>query len=40
MYDGASALAEAAFMACGETKRDKVIVAKTVHPEYREVTRT
>jgi glycine dehydrogenase subunit 1 len=40
MYDGASALAEAAFMACGATKRDKVLVAKTVHPEYREVTRT
>ncbi len=40
MYDGASALAEAAFMACGVTKRDKVLVAKTVHPEYREVTRT
>jgi glycine dehydrogenase subunit 1 len=40
MYDGASALAEAAFMSCGVTKRDKVLVAKTVHPEYREVTRT
>lgn len=40
MYDGASALAEAAFMACGVTKRDKVLAAKTVHPEYREVTRT
>lgn len=40
MYDGASALAEAAFMACGVTRRDKVLVAGTVHPEYRTVTRT
>ncbi|AEG61487.1 aminomethyl-transferring glycine dehydrogenase subunit GcvPA [Desulforamulus ruminis] len=40
MYDGASALAEGALMACAATKRDAVVVARTVHPEYREVLRT
>jgi glycine dehydrogenase subunit 1 len=40
MYDGASALAEAAMMASGTTKRKKVIVSKSVHPEYREVLKT
>ncbi|WP_459911133.1 aminomethyl-transferring glycine dehydrogenase subunit GcvPA [Desulfotomaculum defluvii] len=40
MYDGASALAEAALMACAATRRDQVLVAKTVHPEYREVIKT
>lgn len=41
MYDGAHATAEAALMAqrVGR-KRDKVYVAETVHPEYREVVRT
>lgn len=37
MYDGASALAEAALMACQSVKRQEVLVAKTVHPESREV---
>lgn len=37
MYDGATALAEACLMACEVTKRKKVIVPRTVHPEYREV---
>jgi glycine dehydrogenase subunit 1 len=40
MYDGSSAVPEAAMMAVRVTKRDKVLVAKTVHPEYREVLRT
>ncbi|MEG6522259.1 aminomethyl-transferring glycine dehydrogenase subunit GcvPA [Desulfotomaculum sp. 1211_IL3151] len=40
MYDGASALAEAALMACAVTRRERVLVAKTVHPEYREVVKT
>jgi glycine dehydrogenase subunit 1 len=37
MYDGSSAVPEAALMACRVTGRDRVLVAKTVHPEYREV---
>jgi len=40
LYDGASATAEAALMACRLTKRGKVIVSGCVHPDYRDVTRT
>ncbi len=40
MYDGASALAEAALMACRETRRDKVLAARSVHPQSRETLRT
>ncbi|MGH4138868.1 aminomethyl-transferring glycine dehydrogenase subunit GcvPA [Clostridium sp.] len=40
MYDGASACAEAAFMACESTKRKSIIVSKTVHPEIRKVLST
>ncbi|MDO8671331.1 MAG: aminomethyl-transferring glycine dehydrogenase subunit GcvPA [Dehalococcoidia bacterium] len=40
MYDGASAMAEAAIMSCRVTGRDTVVVASSVHPEYREVLRT
>ncbi|MEW6697180.1 MAG: aminomethyl-transferring glycine dehydrogenase subunit GcvPA [Bacillota bacterium] len=40
MYDGTGALAEAALMACAATRRNRVVVAKTVHPEYREVVST
>ncbi|MEI7554392.1 aminomethyl-transferring glycine dehydrogenase subunit GcvPA [Candidatus Chlorohelix sp.] len=40
MYDGASALAEAAIMAVNVTNRHKVIIPKTVHPDSRAVTRT
>jgi glycine dehydrogenase subunit 1 len=40
MYDGASALAEAALMAARITRRDKVILSAAVHPEYRQVVRT
>ncbi len=40
MYDGASATAEAALMARRLTKRNKVIVSRCVHPDYREVTET
>ena len=40
MYDGASALAEAALMACRETRRGEVLVARSVHPQSRETLRT
>jgi len=40
MYDGASALAEAAHMALNQTRRRKVVVAASVHPNHRRVLRT
>lgn len=40
MYDGSSAVPEAAMMAVRITGRHKTLVAKTVHPEYREVLAT
>jgi glycine dehydrogenase subunit 1 len=40
MYDGASALAEAAAMASGVSKRREVVISSALHPEYREVVRT
>src|SRR6478735_5271094 len=40
MYDGSTAMAEAYLMARRLTRRDKIVVAKTVHPEYREVAKT
>src|SRR4051794_31293121 len=40
MYDGSTAMAEAYLMAQRVTRRDKIVVAKSVHPEYREVART
>jgi glycine dehydrogenase subunit 1 len=40
MYDGSSAVPEAAMMAVRITGRDRVLVARTVHPEYREVLAT
>ena len=40
MYDGSTALAEAVLMAQRVTRKDKVIIAQTVHPEYLEVTKT
>ena len=40
MYDGASSAAEGALMARRLTHRDKVLVSRALHPEYREVIRT
>jgi glycine dehydrogenase subunit 1 len=37
MYDGSTATTEAALMAERITGRSRVLVAKTVHPEYRDV---
>ncbi len=39
-YDGAAATAEAALMACRATRRDRVLVSRGVHPQYRETLRT
>src|SRR5215475_2030844 len=40
MYDGSTAVPEAAMMAVRATGKGRVLVAKTVHPEYREVLAT
>lgn len=40
MYDGSTAMAEAFLMAQRVTRRDRVVIAQTVHPEYLEVART
>src|SRR5450631_3781028 len=40
LYDGASATAEAALMSCRLTKRGKVVLCHSVHPDYRAVTAT
>ncbi len=40
MYDGSTGAAEAVMMAVRITGRDAVIVARSVHPEYREVMTT
>jgi glycine dehydrogenase subunit 1 len=37
LYDGATAVAEAALMAHHIKERSKVLLARTVHPEYRQV---
>src|SRR5678815_3805426 len=39
-YDGAAATAEAALMTCRATRRDRVLVSRGVHPQYRETLRT
>lgn len=37
MYDGASALAESALLMHGQTRRQTVLISKSVHPWYRRV---
>ncbi|MGB9681845.1 MAG: aminomethyl-transferring glycine dehydrogenase subunit GcvPA [bacterium] len=40
IYDGATATVEAMFMASDITKRRKVLVARSLHPEYRTILNT
>jgi glycine dehydrogenase subunit 1 len=40
MYDGSTGAAEAILMACRVTDRLGAVLARTVHPEYREVIKT
>src|SRR5215471_4817034 len=40
MYDGSTAVPEAAMMAVRATGKGRVLVARSVHPEYREVLAT
>ena len=40
MYDGSTAVTEAAMMAVRATRRGRVVLAGNVHPEYREVAAT
>jgi glycine dehydrogenase subunit 1 len=40
LYDGGSAAAEGVLLAMSVTGREKVVVAESVHPHYREILRT
>ena len=40
MYDGASAMAEAAVLAAKTLNRNRIAVMRSVHPEYRQVVKT
>ena len=40
LYDGATAVAEAALLTVNTTKRHEILVASTIHPEYLAVLRT
>jgi len=40
MYDGASAMAEAAMLCAKMSNKTEMIVARSVHPEYRQVLKT
>ena len=39
-YDGAAATAEGALMTCRATRRERVLVSRAVHPDYRATIRT
>lgn len=40
LYDGTSALAEACIMSVNITRRNQILMLKSIHPEYREVVKT
>src|SRR5690606_32121937 len=40
LYDGGTAVAEAAFMAANVSRKNQIIISKTVNPQYREVLNT
>lgn len=40
MYDGSSALAEAALMASRIKRKNRILISKTVHPQHMEVVKT
>ncbi len=40
MYDGASAMSEASVLAAKTLNRSKIVIARTVHPEYRQTVKT
>jgi glycine dehydrogenase subunit 1 len=40
MYDGSSAMAEAAVLAAKTLNREKIVIVRSVHPEYRQVVAT
>ncbi len=40
MYDGPTALGEAGMVACTHTRRNRLLLAGTLHPEYRQVVAT
>lgn len=40
MYDGGSALAEAALLAVGHTNRREVVIAGKIHPHYKQIIQT
>jgi len=40
MYEGSSALAEAATLACGIKGKKTILISKAVHPEYRDVVKS
>lgn len=40
MYDGATAVAEAANLAVSGTRRNKIVISQAVHPETREIVQT